>query len=130
MVGNAPSKMWQTLPAPRSWVVLRGRQLQGQDWWTMGLMSCTRCISPGCHLCGESFKCLVVSLGSLKGFFCFSGGEKSRKCNLSKTGHIGLQISGPFLRVLLLLQPYLGDQEVLTQLQIDKSRRDFTASSL
>lgn len=38
--------------------------------------------------------------------------------------------SCPVAQVLLLLQPYLGDQEVLTQLWRDKSGRDFTASSL
>lgn len=97
MVGNAPSKTWQLLPAPRSWVVLGGRLLQGQDRGMEGLMSCTRCISPGCRLRGDPSKHLVVSLGSLKDFVCFSRVERSRKCNFTKTGCLGLQISGLLL---------------------------------
>lgn len=49
------------------------------------------------HLCGESSEHLVVSLGSLKGFDCISGGKKSRKHNLSKPDPFGLQIAGLFL---------------------------------
>lgn len=97
MVGSAPSKTWQLLPAPTSWVVLRGRLLQGQDRGMEELMRCTSCVSPGCHLRGDPSKHLVVSLGSLIDFVCFSRVERSRKCNFAKTGCLGLQISGLFL---------------------------------
>ena len=49
-----------------------------------------RCISPGCHLCGESSKRLIVSLGSLKHLVGFSGG-KAENVTFPKLATLGFK---------------------------------------